>query len=584
MEQEKRNQMSSFLMVVGIIFIVVAGTVFVSTSWQYLSATGKQGILFLSTVLLFLGSAGMANKGLMKKTETAFYYLGTSCLGLFTLSVCGEIMQTGKTGGYGEYVGIGWITEAIVIASIVMILPVVLRFVRRRTAFDFVMMALLADWILLWVTIAGEYDWLGACVISAVSLSAYAIADYLRERWQRENRGVELAFIVLFILHGIQFVVHNLIVIYNLGLPWIDDEVVTMKQSLFVMALFGIGITVLMQLTRSHIITRILNSVAIYWGIITGVNLIFEVAISADRPYGTGIGDMQHFLIFVLCTLCMVVMARKEMICMTAVWGGILPFIQIESYGNYDILFSHISHQVTTYVPFSGVLVLAMGFLLYRKSRDGSMSRERKIQYVWALVMQGMVMLVLLYASKYPFFEKGIYSLLTLQCLTIAFCFRNQVIKGLFRTWALFFGEVLIFHCSYDILSQSYEVERFCLLAAVGVYLISVIWNNYGYLMRTVQFICMCLIMSVMLGNALLDGNVGNALILGITGVIILLCAAVFNSRRYAILSSVVLVILAFYITRSFWCSIEWWVYLFAAGVALVALAVRKERRSASDK
>nr|MDE6567964.1 DUF2157 domain-containing protein [Lachnospiraceae bacterium] len=413
MEREKRNQTASILMVVGIIFIVVAGTIFVSTTWRYLPAIGKQGILFLGTVFLFLASVRMERGSLLKKTEAALYYLATSCLGLFALSVCGEFM--GAEEEMGNYYGTnGWNAETILVASVIMILPVILRFARKRTAFDFVMMALLADWILLWITIAGEYEWLGGCLISAVSLSVYAIADYLRERWQREDKGVELAFIVLYILHGIEFVVHNLIVIYNMGLSWIDD-VVTMKQSLFVMALFGIGITVLMQLTRSHVIIRILNSIAIYWGIITGINLIFEVTKSAASPYGTWDGEMQHFLVFVLCALCMAVMARKEMICMTAVWGGIIPFSQIVSYGGYNILFSHISHQVTAYVPFSGVLILAMGFLLYRKSRDGSMNRERKILYVWALIMQGIVMLVLMYASKYSFFEKGIYSLLTLQ-------------------------------------------------------------------------------------------------------------------------------------------------------------------------
>lgn len=582
MEREKRNQTASILMVVGIIFIVVAGTIFVSTSWKYLSAMGKQGILFLSTILLFLGSVGMEKKGIMKKTETALYYLGTSCLGLFTLSVCGEIMRPGKIGEYGGYVEIGWITDSILIAGVIMILPVILRFVRKRTAFDLVMMALLADWILFWLTIAGECGWFGACVISSVSLSVYAIADYLRERWQREDKGVELAFIILYILHGVEFVVHNLIVIYNQGMPWIDD-VVTLKLSLFVMALFGIGVTVLMQLTRNHAITRILNSAAIYWGIITGVNLIFEVTKTAGSPSGSWNGEMQHFLIFVLCTLCMVIMARREMICMIAVWGGIIPFVQLAGYGDYNILFSHISHQVTAYVPFSGVLILAMGFLLYRKNRDGDMDRERGIQYVWALAMQGIVMFILLYASKCPFYEKGVYSLLTLQCLTIAFCFRGRVVKGLFRTAALFFGEILLFISSYDVWFNDYEVERFCLFAAAGIFLLSLIWNNYGSVMRSFQFAAMCVIMTIMLGNALLEGEVGNALILGITGVIILICAEVFNSRRYAVLSSVVLILLALYLTRGFWSSIEWWVYLFAAGVVLVVLAIRKERVLTKD-
>ena len=566
MEREKRNQTASILMVVGIIFIVVAGTIFVSTTWRYLPAIGKQGILFLGTVFLFLASARMEKAGLLKKTEAALYYLATSCLGLFILSVCGEFMGTERK--LESYYGTnGWNTEAILIASIIMILPVILRFVKKRTAFDFVMMALLADWILLWIGIAGEYEWFGSCVIAAVSLTAYALADYFSERWMGKGSSVELAFIVLYILHGINFVSHNL------TLAWIND-ILTFRLSLFVMALFMVGITVLMQMTRRHWIIRGFNSMAIYYSVITGVYLITELLESYTLQTQVWSGEMEHFAAFSLCALCMLIFARKEMIVVTVVWGMLLPFVQICCYVLSNLFGG--DYQVSPYIPFSGVLMLAVGILIYRRNME--LSNEQMWGYIYAAIMQGLVMLVVFYASKHSFFVKGTYALLTLQCLTIAFCFRSRVVKGVFRTGALFFGEILLYISSYNILSDDYEVERFCLFVAAGVFLLSVIWDNYGSVMRSCQFAAMCVIMTIMLGNAMLEGEVGNALILGITGVAILVCAAVFNSRRYAVLSSVVLILLTLYLTRNFWSSIEWWVYLFAAGVVLVALAIRKER------
>lgn len=567
MERDKRNQMALFLMVVGIIFIVVAGTIFVSTAWKHLPAAGKQGILFLSTILLFLGAGKMAGSSIMKKTEAALYYLGTSCLGLFILSVCGEWIMA-KGAGEGKFDRlIGWNTEAILIASIFMILPVILRFVKKRTVFDFIMMALLGDWILFWLVITGEYGWFGGCVISAIGLTVYALADYFRERWIGEREKVELAFIILYILHGVHFAVRNLILVS------MED------RETFYMALFTVGITMLIQLTRNYKIFRIFNSFAIYWTVITGVNQFCEIL--TDWTLHPWDAEIQHFIAFSLCAICMVVMARKEMVIATAVWGGCIPFVQIWVYGDYNALFSYVNHQVSVYVPFSGVLILALGLLIFWKSRDGRLDREQTLRYIWAIAMQGIVMLVLFYASKHPFFEEGIYSLLTLQSLTISFLCKNKIVKGCFRTCALLFGEILLAICTCNMFPRGYDVERLCLLAAVGIFLIGFIWDCHGSVMRTIQFVLVCLLMVLLLENALLEGDVGHALILGVTGVCMLFCATFWNSRRYAVLATVVLIVLVFYLTRSFWCSIEWWVYLFVAGVALVILAIRKERASA---
>ena len=62
---------------------------------------------------------------------------------------------------------------------------------------------------------------------------------------------------------------------------------------------------------------------------------------------------------------------------------------------------------------------------------------------------------------------------------------------------------------------------------------------------------------------------------------ILLIVAAIKNNRVYVILSSVTLFFIAFYVTRSFWLSIAWWIYMFVAGVILVLIAVKKEREGA---
>lgn len=83
--------------------------------------------------------------------------------------------------------------------------------------------------------------------------------------------------------------------------------------------------------------------------------------------------------------------------------------------------------------------------------------------------------------------------------------------------------------------------------------------------------------LAVLLINDMIQGGLGNVIILGVAGVIMLLVAAIFNRREYVIAASAALILLVLYITRSFWLSIAWWVYLFAAGVVLILLAIKKE-------
>ena len=73
-------------------------------------------------------------------------------------------------------------------------------------------------------------------------------------------------------------------------------------------------------------------------------------------------------------------------------------------------------------------------------------------------------------------------------------------------------------------------------------------------------------------------GEIHNALILGVVGIIILLYGVFLNEKNYVLLAAVTLICLVVYLTKSFWLSISWWVYLLVAGVVLIALAIKKER------
>ena len=51
--KKNNNQISTLLLVVGVIFILIAGSIFVTTAWQHLSENGKRLILTATVAGLY---------------------------------------------------------------------------------------------------------------------------------------------------------------------------------------------------------------------------------------------------------------------------------------------------------------------------------------------------------------------------------------------------------------------------------------------------------------------------------------------------------------------------------------------------
>lgn len=119
------------------------------------------------------------------------------------------------------------------------------------------------------------------------------------------------------------------------------------------------------------------------------------------------------------------------------------------------------------------------------------------------------------------------------------------------------------------------------LLIVICVVLSSLVWYDKSSLTYGIQVSVLSFVLLDMLMYNLICGTLRDALVLGIAALILLIVAAIKNNRVYVVLSSVTLFFIAFYVTRSFWLSIAWWIYMFVAGVILVLIAVKKEREGA---
>ena len=125
-----------------------------------------------------------------------------------------------------------------------------------------------------------------------------------------------------------------------------------------------------------------------------------------------------------------------------------------------------------------------------------------------------------------------------------------------------------------------FAVEVGSLLLGAGIVLLGIIWYDKKNGIRVFQFGFTCMTLLVLLIHNIMVEELACLMFLGIAGIVMLVLAAIKNHKEYVIASSATLSLLALYLTREFWLSIEWWVYLFVAGVVLVGIAIKKEKEA----
>ena len=75
-DNNSKKLFSAVLLAVGTLFVVIAGGIFVSTTWQYLPEPVKKHCLAVVTAGCFAGSYLAEKKWNLRKTAFSLYYLG----------------------------------------------------------------------------------------------------------------------------------------------------------------------------------------------------------------------------------------------------------------------------------------------------------------------------------------------------------------------------------------------------------------------------------------------------------------------------------------------------------------------------
>lgn len=574
MGENKKNHISTLLMVVGVIFIVVAGSIFVTTAWKYLPEFAKQLTLLVAAGGLFAGSRAVAKGGKLGKTENALYYLGTAFLGFFVISLLGGMGSMADMGivsqktleGMGIFPGITITSQQmnaakLLLAALIMLVPVAARVVSKKSGFDFCMAMLLADSMLIDLSIMLQFDIEIFTLVLTGMVLVFSVLDYQRKKSSTDNSGMNLAV-------GIGYLVHSVICVPLIGcLELTDDVTKGITVLLVLMILVATGLT---YSGREHTVFRVLNSITIFWCVFTIVKDVNAILVWTEEALPV------FFAAFLVNLVIMVCMNRREMYYMQLGFDLFVPLLQacdMADCWSKDI-------KWYAYLPFSMMLAVAC-LVLWKREKDSHFLRVAGLQMVTGVVMQILaVYSISTDGMDFSVFLVTFFFLIAIAFLTIAEHVASITGKRILATIALVNGVLAVMMMSFDLIDipWGYCTEWNCAAFGLGIVLLGFIWYDEKRNVRIVQFVLTCVVLAVLLLHCLCGGELGNVLILGIVSLVILLVSAVCNHREYAIASSITLVLMVLYITREFWLSIAWWVYLFATGVVLVVLAVKKEK------
>lgn len=129
------------------------------------------------------------------------------------------------------------------------------------------------------------------------------------------------------------------------------------------------------------------------------------------------------------------------------------------------------------------------------------------------------------------------------------------------------------------------ELELRLLPAVWLIWTLGAIWGRAAWI-KTIQTIGYVACLTLLVRDALASGLVVDALIVEAVCLAVFIWSQVKKNILWVWISGAVLLGVVVFMTKDFWLSISWWVYLLAAGIGLIvfAAAVERKRRKEEEK
>ncbi len=108
---------------------------------------------------------------------------------------------------------------------------------------------------------------------------------------------------------------------------------------------------------------------------------------------------------------------------------------------------------------------------------------------------------------------------------------------------------------------------------------LKLLWKDRLTVIDNITFAVYTLSYIVLFFDAVSSGEVADGLIIAVSALAVLIFSFTVKKKKWFLLSVAVIVISALFMSRDFWTSLAWWVYLLAAGLILIAIGAANEMK-----
>lgn len=248
----------------------------------------------------------------------------------------------------------------------------------------------------------------------------------------------------------------------------------------------------------------------------------------------------------------------------------------------------HLVNPILTYRNYSptaiaaAVMIIFSIALSYVLHRDYVLGKEnRKMPDCFAITR--FVGVIIYFNEALGDKDEWFSIWLTAACL-LSLCRSEQ--KPVFRRWiytVVLTAPVIawIFQPFFE-LPDVIELEFKILPVLIYCAVIRMLWKEKLTVIDNITFGIYAFSYLLLFADALSSGLIADGLIIVITSFILLVFSFIVKKKKWFILSVAVLLTATLFMSRNFWASLAWWVYLLAAGLILIAIGAANELKKQS--
>lgn len=239
-------------------------------------------------------------------------------------------------------------------------------------------------------------------------------------------------------------------------------------------------------------------------------------------------------------------------------------------------------YMTAVYVTVAAMILISIGFS-FILHRNALWERRGKLLYLDSFAASRIIGLIMFYDITSGTDAHWWTALLT-AAVILSMIRRDQKpqLQKVFIAAAAFMPVTAWITQPFVEIPEIIKLELNILPVLIYCFAIRFIWRNNRNIIDIITFIVYAFSYLILFVDAIQSGELADGLIIVITAMAILIFSFIVKQRKWFILGLTVILTSVIFMSRSFWESLAWWIYLLAAGIILIAIGAANELKKQS--